>query len=199
MTSVMGYGIRGQGQSYPSAAGGVLVLLTAHADRKEIALRLAGRVPPDCLFMQSEGVSLESVRQRFIACVAEGKRPLLLGVGAAWTGLDLSGDALSVLLGKSISAHADNVLADLVIPIAPVGTNRTLTQQWRRERSGILSEVGATSIMFRQGIGRLVRRDGLLANRRLHFLDARIHDKAWNRILMPVTRALSPYRRRIVV
>ncbi|EQD75941.1 hypothetical protein B1A_03571 [mine drainage metagenome] len=84
-------------------------------------------------------------------------------------------------------------------PTAPIGTNRSLTQAWRKERMGMIAEVGATSLMFRQGIGRLVRREGLPRNRRLHFLDTRIYDPAWRLLLQPVVKALAPYRRRIMV
>lgn len=185
--------------NYASAAGGTLVLLTSHAERAEIVARLEGRIPAECLLTQSEGRSLDSIARAFLELTANGKRPCLIGVGTAWTGLDLSGDALSAYTGQPLPAESDNVLTDLIIPTAPIGVNRSLTHEWRRERTGMIAEIGATSIMMRQGIGRLVRREGLPQNRRLHFLDARIHEPAWNSLLLPVIRALGPYTRRLSV
>lgn len=185
--------------TYASAAGGVLVLMTSHAERIEIQARLEGRIPEECLLSQSEGRSLDSVSKAFLELSAAGKKPCLIGVGAAWTGLDLSGEALRAITGKALAAGEDNVLTDLIIPTAPIGVNRSLTHEWRRERTGMVAEIGSTSIMMRQGIGRLVRREGLPTNRRLHFLDARIHESSWNSLLLPVTRALGAYTRRVTV
>lgn len=83
-------------------------------------------------------------------------------------------------------ADRDNVLTNLVIPVAPLGT-------------GMIAEIGATSIMFRQGIGRLIRREGLPLNRRLHFIDARIHESQWRSVLRPVFQALCRYPRQRTV
>jgi CRISPR type IV-associated DEAD/DEAH-box helicase Csf4 len=186
-------------RAYTKAAGGMLVLLTAHAERVELAGRLNELVPTDCLLGAGESLSLEAARRAFLERVADGKRPCLLGVGAAWTGLDISGDGLGHLTGRPVPAASDNVLTDLVIPTSPIGTNRSLTHEWRREHAGMIAEIGSTSIMFRQGIGRLVRREGLPNNRRLHFLDSRIHEMEWNSTLAPITRALTRYTHRINV
>lgn len=182
--------------AYKSAAGGVLVLLTSHAERAELLPRLHGAIPEDCLLTQGDGRTLDSLRMDFLVRVAAGQRPCLIGVGSAWTGLDISGDGLAALTGKPVPASDDNVLTDLIIPTAPLGTNRTLTQEWRRERTGVMAEVGSMAMTFRQGIGRLVRREGLPNNRRIHFLDARIHESKWQSLLRPAVRALSRYTRR---
>ncbi len=182
------------GTAYASAAGGVLVLLTAHSDRKAIADLLIDTIPSDALIGDGEPISIEAARAKFIAASAAGRRPCLLAVGNAWTGLDISGDVLGHAIGRPIAPAEDNVLTDLIIPTSPVGLNRSLTHEWRRERLGMIAEIGATSIMFRQGIGRLVRREGLPRNRRLHFLDARIHQKEWNAVLAPIKKAISKYK-----
>jgi len=187
------------GLAYASAAGGVLVLLTSHTERTEILSRLGDQVPANCLLTQGDGRSLDSLRIAFLEMVAAGRRPCLLAVGAAWTGLDLSGAGLSAVTGKAVKPSEDNVLTDLIIPTAPIGTNRSLTHEWRRERMGMMAEVGATSITFRQGIGRLIRGEGMPHNRRLHFLDARIHEAKWRWALQPVLRALTRYTKRKVV
>lgn len=186
-------------RAHESAAGGSLVLLTAHTERAEIRQRLLDNGFTGLLLEQTPEVSLDTARRRFLEAVANGERPCLLGVGGAWTGLDLSADALHSHLGITLSASEDRVLTDLIIPIAPIGVNRSLTQEWRREKSGIVAEIGATAIVMRQGIGRLVRRMGLPPNRRLHFLDSRIHESAWRPIFAPVLRALSNYRVRKTV
>ncbi|EQD52306.1 Rad3-related DNA helicase-like protein [mine drainage metagenome] len=186
-------------EAYASGAGGMLVLMTSHAERVQLENRLQGRMPSDCVISQHEGSGLEDARRRFLNVIANGRRPCLLGVGSAWTGLDLSGDGLAAITGRHVAESEDQVVTDLIIPTAPIGTNRSLTQAWRKERMGMVAEVGATSLMFRQGIGRLVRREGLPRNRRLHFLDTRIYDPAWRLLLQPVVKALAPYRRRVMV
>lgn len=69
------------------------------------------------------------------------------------------------------------MLTELVIPRLPFGTNRTITHAMRRDRVGNSSvEIVDTLFKLRQGIGRLVRREGLPKNRRVHILDARLVD-----------------------
>lgn len=181
-------------QAYTSGEGGMLVLLTSHAERQALETALFEKLPAGALISQSPSIGLELAKKRFLQAAALGNRPCLLAVGTAWTGLDISGDALGSITGQSIAAHDDKVLTDLVIPNAPIGVNRTLTHQWRRERIGTLAEIGAVSMLFRQGVGRLVRREGLPPrSRRLHFLDARIYDPAWAPFFAPIKRALRVY------
>lgn len=181
---------------YATSAGGLLLLLTSHAEREALTGILAEYIPSDCLLAQSEGMALDKLRHAFLECAAKGTKPILVGVGSAWTGLDISGDGLSALTGNAVPASQDNVLTDLIIPTAPVGTNRSLTHEWRRERHGMVAEIGMTSIMMRQGIGRLVRREGIPNNRRLHVLDSRIHESKWAALLRPVVTTLTQYKRR---
>ena len=181
-------------QSYASGEGGMLVLLTAHAERHALETTLVDHFPPGALISQAPGISLELAKSRFLHATAQGLRPCLLAVGSAWTGLDISGDALASITGRPVPPEDDRVLTDLVIPNAPIGVNRTLTHQWRRERIGTLAEIGAVSMLFRQGIGRLVRREGLPPkSRRLHFLDVRIHDQKMGQFFAPIKRALQVY------
>ena len=93
----------------------------------------------------------------------DGSKVLWLAVGAAWTGLDIK--------------HDPNLLTDLVIPRLPFGQNRTTTHDARVQRTGGWSSELMNAVMFyRQGIGRLVRQEGLPKNRRIFVLDARIND-----------------------
>lgn len=185
-------------QAYGAAAGGMLVLLTAYSELDALLQRLDA-LPQECLIHQGGGVSLEAARMTFLRAIADGRRPCLLAVGSAWTGLDLSGDGLGALLGRRIQPHEDNILTDLIIPTAPIGTDRSLPQAWRREQMGLMADIGSASITLRQGLGRLVRREGLPPNRKIHFLDSRVHTPAWNGILRPVTRSLAAYTRRVTV
>lgn len=183
-------------QAYGSGTGGMLVLLTSHEERQQLHQAIAGHIPDAALISQRPDLSLEAVRTLFLRSCADGIRPCLLAVGNAWTGLDLSGDALAAITGESVAAADDRVLTDLVIPNAPIGVNRTLTHQWRRARLGTVAEIAAVSVLFRQGIGRAVRREGLEPrSRRLHFLDARIYDPVWRPFFAPIRRALVPYTR----
>jgi len=181
------------GDYYRTAPGGMLVLGTAYADLREIAERLRRSEvvsDPRALLVQREGLALSTLRERFLALSRAGVRPLLLALGGAWTGLDLSPN-------WSIAAAEDNVLTDLVLLNAPIAVNRTITHMRRREVLGPHADIAAATITFRQGIGRLVRRPGLPSNRRLHFLDGRMYDPAWGSYMQPLRRALSNYTRRV--
>lgn len=84
----------------------------------------------------------------------EGRRPVWLGLGAAWTGIDLSDESAT-------DPADDTMLTDLVITRLPVGLNRTLTHERRIAIAGfsIVSLEGVWQL--RQGLGRLVRRPGV--------------------------------------
>jgi CRISPR type IV-associated DEAD/DEAH-box helicase Csf4 len=175
---------------HETAAGGVLVLGRSYADL-QLWQERAQPTLGELLIVQQEGHPLNEARSRFLALAAQRKRPLMLALGGAWTGLDLS------LPG--VPPDEDNVLTDLVIPLAPLGVNRSITQEHRRRRRGVLVDAMAALVVFRQGIGRLVRAEGIPTNRRLHFLDARMHDPQWNSMLGPIVRILRVYQRRIFV
>ena len=91
-------------------------------------------------------------------------RPLWLGVGAAWTGIDLS--------DTRVSAQDDVLLTDLVIPRLPYGCNRSLSHA-RRRKIVPVSEQREMLMMLRQGLGRLVRREGV-QDRRIWIGDRRL-------------------------
>ena len=183
-------------EAHESAAGGTLVLLTSHDERKEIWELLLPKMGGETIMTQKPGASMDGIRQAFLLRVSRGIRPCLLAVGSAWTGLDISADGLASMTGQNVPARDDNILTDLIIPNVPLGTNRSLTQEYRRERYGTAAEAGATIMTLRQGMGRLVRRDGLPHNRRIHMLDSRIHESKWQWIMAPVMRSLRPYTRR---
>lgn len=160
---------------HASAAGGVLVLCTSYEMVNGIYAHLADLDP--ILVIAREGAPLQRQAKQFLLQSVDGKRPLWLALGGAWTGLDIGGhDPMHNLLGRApISADQDNILTDLVIPRLPFGVNNSLTHMFRiRNRGSIPWDLLDAAFRFRQGLGRLVRQQGLPHNRRIWVLDGRL-------------------------
>ncbi|HGN3112361.1 TPA: helicase C-terminal domain-containing protein [Pseudomonas aeruginosa] len=147
------------------AAGGTLVLATSHATAKVLS-ELVGDHLGDRLLYQSPGTSAAGLARAFRS---HRNRPVWIGVGAAWTGIDLA--------NKSLPAEADNTLTDLVICRLPFGMNRSLPHFRRTKIAGMGVVVQEAVWVLRQGIGRLVRRRGT-PRRQLWILDQRIEEKS---------------------
>lgn len=150
-----------------TAVGGILVLCTGF-DR---AALIAGALKTSLsrVILQSPTVSVGAAEKTFREMHAAGQRPIWFGTGGAWTGLNLT------LAGCDPSE--DFLLTDLVIPALPFGTNLTTSHAFRSARKGgFLNELAHAELMLRQGIGRLVRREGL-RNRSIHILDGRLHSQ----------------------
>ncbi|MFK4136678.1 helicase C-terminal domain-containing protein [Pseudomonas luteola] len=147
------------------AKGGTLVLATAFATLQALEERLRP-VLGDRLMVQSPQIGASALAGRFRE---HGQRPVWIGVGSAWTGIDLS--------DQSVEPKDDYLLSDLVICRLPFSTNRTLTHHRRMLVAGRGIDVQESVWMFRQGIGRAVRREGV-PERRLWILDSRIDDKS---------------------
>jgi ATP-dependent DNA helicase DinG len=162
-----------------AARGGVLVLLTSYTAVDGLAARLLEL--GERLIAQGGDLPGPVCVERFRVV----DRPVWLGVGYAWTGVDLS--------DKSRPAAEDRLLETLIMPRVPFGTNRTLTHQRRVKRLGFPVEVATAAVMFRQGLGRLVRRQGV-SGKRLVVCDDRLMQKGsvWAPIFM---RLLGRYRR----
>lgn len=156
----------------PSAAGGTLVLMSGYERLAllETLLRAAGGEDLAArLIVQQRGVlPLSKAMAEFKRRAQAGERPIWLALGGAWTGIDLKDDRI-----PDSEAEKDLLLTDLVIPALPFGLNRTTTHEARAAWSGFLAESQETLNTFRQGLGRLVRREGLL-NRRVWVLDGRL-------------------------
>lgn len=174
-------------QAWRSGAGGALVLLTSYADLAALfdAVAALPQPVPGPLLRQSEGQPLRSVCETFM-CGARTHRPLMFAVGAAWTGMDLWDPAVP------------DALTDLIVPVAPFGTMRSVTQSERERRSAVASSFAA-ALMLRQGTGRLVRSPLTRPNRRLHFLDARRVAVASAGMFAAINRWLAKYPRQVVV
>lgn len=149
------------------SAGGTLVLMSSY-DRLDYLNDELQKVIPNRLIIQARtGHGLSSAVQAFRELHRQGKRPVLLATGGAWTGLDLRDASI-----PDEHAHLDLLLTDVVIPNIPFGLNRTTTHTSRVARL-FSFEASATALLLRQGLGRLIRRPGLL-HRRIWLLDSRL-------------------------
>lgn len=150
-----------------SAQGGTLVLCTSYHNANSLAAALL----PDLgeqLICQTASMGASACAAKFRTAYANQGKPVWIGVGAAWTGIDLS-DATS-------PAAEDKMLSDLVITRLPLGINRTLTHERRSKMVGFSIVVQEAVWHMRQGIGRLVRRPGV-PERNLWILDPRLTGK----------------------
>ncbi len=153
------------------AKGGVLVLCTAYTDVRALENHLKETLG-ERLVAQTPGRRFQGFLSDFRRIHAKGLRPVLIGVGTAWTGVDLSdGD---------VSPEQDFLLTDLVITRLPVNLNSSLSMQQRVTAMGLYPLVNETLLMLKQGLGRLIRRDGV-TSRHIWFLDGRVNASyRWN-------------------
>lgn len=166
-----------------NAKGGTLILCTSYRDAEDLALRLEPHLGVR-LLTQSATVSATTCANQFRALHQKRIKPVWVGVGAAWTGVNLS--------DQDVPAEKDYLLTDLVITRLPMGCNRSLTHERREKIAGFAIAVQEAAWMMRQGIGRLVRREGL-TDRHLWVLDNRIDEpKNW---VSAFRRILKPYER----
>lgn len=170
-------------EAHREGAGGMLALGTAFRDLQAIGALVREQTTAPVL-EHRPGLPLATLREQFLALAEQGHRPILFAAGGAWTGFDLH------------SPTAPNALTDLVMLNAPFGaTTRTLAREVRmRSRGGFNMLVSQVTVLVRQGLGRLVRSPDTPANRRIHWLDAKIHHPATAGLLNPVKRVLAKYK-----
>lgn len=167
------------------AAGGMLVLGTAFRDVEALAAALVSKgVTPGLILAQGPGRPLAMLRLEAVRAAAAGARPILIAVGGAWTGFDLHVEGYP------------NAFTDLAILNAPFGViNRTLARAVRARRTnGYMEIVAQLTTLVRQGVGRLVRSPSTPHNRRIHWLDARIHESRYAGTFNPIKRVLAKYK-----
>lgn len=169
------------------AKGGVLVLCTAYADVRALETNLRDLLG-ERLVAQAPGRRFQGLLNDFRRIHAKGLRPVLIGVGTAWTGVDLS--------DSEVSPEQDTLLTDLVITRLPVSLNSSLSMQQRVNAMGLYPLVNETLLTLKQGLGRLIRRDGV-TSRHIWFLDGRADASyQWNgmhRLTSGVRRMLRDY------
>lgn len=165
------------------AAGGTLVLCTSYQNAELLQGRLLA-VLGERLIVQTKVSSASMCVAQYKALYRAGARPVWLGVGAAWTGIDLSDE-------QATDPADDAMLSDLVITRLPVGLNRSLTHERRVAIAGFKIVTLEAVWQLRQGLGRLVRRPGV-KNKNLWVLDSRIGGNTpW---VAPYRKLLSRYR-----
>lgn len=171
------------------ARGGTLVLCTAYADTEGLA-KLLGPEFGERLVVQSPGRRFQGFKNDFCGLHSRGVRPILLAVGTAWTGVDLS--------DSGVVAPEDFLLTDLVITRLPVSLNQSLSMQQRVSGMGLYPLINEALLTLKQGLGRLIRRDGV-QDRHIWFLDGRVHPSiTWQgmqRLTAGTRRMLRDYRR----
>lgn len=165
-----------------AAVGGMLVLCTSYQNAHNLTEQLLPHLG-DRLIAQNADQGASTCAAKFRQAYAAGLRPVWIGVGSAWTGIDLH--------DPNVEPAADNMLTDLVITRLPLGVNRTLTHERRAAIAGFNVVVQEAVWHLRQGIGRLVRREGG-GQRNLWMLDPRLIGKdGW---ASPFRQALRRYR-----
>jgi CRISPR type IV-associated DEAD/DEAH-box helicase Csf4 len=151
-----------------SSRGGVLVLANSHADAKAVTELLIGNTDRS---ISSRVVDVRKYktfaggRDEFISRSRGRERPIWVATGPAWTGLNLKHDG-------AIPSD-DMLVTDEIILRLPFGLANSSTQASRRVLYGFKADMYEAFFRFKQGVGRLVRNEGL-KHRRLWVLDGRL-------------------------
>lgn len=168
-------------QAHSSSAGGTLVLNTSYQSIEYISKHLTS----NSVIVAKNGYPLLSQKKDFLTLSQKGQKPIWLAIGGAWTGLDLSGKDLD------IPAELDNVLTTEIITRLPIGLNRSLMNRDSGTGFNMFALTFEAYQVFRQGVGRLVRRENLRPNRKLIVLDPRLEKKDF--LFQTLKKVIEPY------
>lgn len=175
-----------------SAAGGTLVLVTSYRSIELIGAQLSP-ILGERLVLSSTSEKIESTINRYLALSQRGIKPVWIATGQSWTGTDISGRQFP----GDYDASTDNVITDLIIPRLPFGTNRTMSHEFRKSY-GFVNEINEVIMKMIQGMGRLVRTEGLPDNRKIHILDKRIALPDYTPMLgEALSKVLDKYKKRL--
>ena len=166
------------------AKGGTLILASSYSQVEALAAGLSDI--PNRLVVQRPEEKFQLAEDRFRSLHRLHRRPVLIGTGVAWTGVDLT--------DKSVAPDKDSLLTDLVIACLPIGLNRTTSAYHRFQTMGIESLAKETLLILRQGLGRLVRHPQA-KDKHIWVLDGRIFSGEWphfQRFQKVVRRMLGP-------
>jgi len=160
-----------------ASKGRAFLLFTSHRALREAATLLEGGPWP--LFVQGTAPRLQLIEQ-----FRASGNGVLLGAASFWEGVDVAGDALSVVVIDKLpfAAPDDPVLEARLEAVRRRGGNPFLAEQ-----------VPAAAIALKQGVGRLIRRHddrGVLV-----LCDPRLVTKPYGRVFLaslpPLTRTTS--------
>lgn len=152
-----------------SATGGTLVLCTAYTQLSGIVDELISLgVDKNRIVAQERGKKFDFSKTEFVEKHQSGLRPILLGLGIAWTGIDMTDKTI-----PEPHPELDMLLTDLVIVRAPIGLNRTNSMASRIERNGTYPIEKEALLLLKQGLGRLIRKDGVI-DRHIWIMDGRL-------------------------
>jgi len=175
-----------------TAAGGTLVLLSSYQLAEKLHSQL--HAYHDRMVVASSDFPMSAQKKLYEDIHATGRQPIWISVGGAWTGLNLKDDAIA-----DSDALNDMFVTDLVIPRLPMGMNRSISHEYRVSYLGWTMEISETLMLLKQGIGRLVRREGIAHNRRIFILDARLYDSnAYTALRRGVEQLIVSYQKKII-
>lgn len=146
--------------------GRAFLLFTSHRALRDMAQRLAGGPWP--LFVQGE-----APRTRLLERFRASGNGVLLGAASFWEGIDVAGDALSLVVIDRLpfATPDDPVLAARMAQVRASGGNPFYDEQ-----------VPQAVIALKQGVGRLIRNEtdrGVLA-----LCDSRLLSKSYGRLFL---------------
>jgi len=165
-----------------NAKGGTLVLATSYDIAGTVRNLVSSETYKRIILQGHGGKTFEQNEAAF----RSANRPVWVAVGRAWTGLDLH------------SKENPELLTDLVIINLPFGMQHSASHVHDVRRNGFHNVVPySTSIMLKQGIGRLKREDDE-TQRNIWVLDNRMfHGKKKNASHFAIPRSvLMPYEMR---
>ncbi len=150
------------------AAGGTLVLCTSYTQMQGMKEAMVQNGIAEDRIVENSG-RLVGDQAKYTHLHSQGKKPVWLALGPAWTGVDLVQRDIN---GDPVPADKDTLLTDLIITRLPIGMNRTITMETRMATN--FRSIGYEAMLrLKQGLGRLIRRAGL-KNRRILVLDGRL-------------------------
>lgn len=155
-----------------TAKGGTLVLMTGYDRVAGLVAAIEAHHPEllPRLIEQKSDRRTTACASAFRDKAKANECPIWIATGPAWTGLDLKD-----LEVPDSEAHKDFLLTDLVMPALPFGMERNTVSMAREEYFGWTQQLIGVQRRMRQGIGRLMRRSGLV-DRRIWMLDGRLRD-----------------------
>lgn len=168
--------------------GGTLVLTNSYDQIEGIVKGIKKDHPElvERLVLQKRGAKFNLSINTYRQAHKDGKNPVLISLGPAWTGLNLA--------DEDAKARDDTLLTNLVIACCPIGLNQSPTMHKRIEQTNMNAVAKEALLAFKQGLGRLIRRN-LVSDRHIWILDGRLWSDKWlPQFTGPAKRLLAKYK-----